>query len=113
MKNISDLKRQLDNLQDQDIDILNPPLPSSAKQKNRAKFLSTCIQYLESEPSEAFVKKEIGRIETRIAEIMRMKINWTTDKRFESKEKAELSYRLHYGVPQLEVQLNTLKFLAE
>ena len=59
------------------------------------------------------LKKEIRRIETRIAEIMRMKINWTTDKQFESKEKAELAYRINYGVPQLETQLNTLKFLAE
>jgi len=111
MKSISDLKRQLDNLVDLEIDLLNPPVASSAKAKNKAKFLTTCIRYLESAPSDDFIEKEVKRIGQRIHEIMRVYGCWATDKTFDSDEKRLAAYRNYYGVPQLETQLDCLKFL--
>ncbi len=113
MKDIKQIQRDLDELYEYDIDLLAPPTKPSAKHTNRARFLQMCVHYLETKPSEAFLKKELERINTRIYEIIKLFNCWATEKQFDTQEKKLSAYRKEMGIIELEKQVDALKFLID
>lgn len=84
------------------------------RMKKRRDFLRICMNYLESNPAEDFIKKEEGRLENRIN--MYMKEYTPLDEEKNSKKectKHKNNYQKEMGIPKLRVQLKTLYFLLK
>jgi hypothetical protein len=77
--------------------------------RKRVQFLNTCKMYLLTRPDEAFIIKEIERLEKRIKLLdegfihFRPPLGHTGNPR--------LLYEKETGIPALKTQLDTLKFI--
>lgn len=112
----SDLIEVVNTLQEDKQKKVEDRMKKSAATKLRKKipFLKTCIMYVESGPSEQFVKKEIERIETKINLRMGLFIlddYKEVDKKTVSKFKRE--HEKKYEIPHLREQVRTLRFLLK
>jgi hypothetical protein len=82
------------------------------KVKKRIAFLRTVARYLESDPSDDFLSKEIERLANRINLIHIEFAKYIPTKYFE-KDKDRLKYYLDENdVPRLRLQLSALRFIA-
>src|SRR5260221_14692039 len=68
-------------------------------------FLKTCIAYLESQPTEEFVKQEVKRIETRLDLINKEYDGWITAKVFKNDKEKLKGYLKDFDVPLLKLQV--------
>lgn len=84
------------------------------RMKRRRDFLRVCVHYLESNPSEDFIKKEETRLENRIN--MYMKEYQPLDETKSSKKECtahRVEYQKEMGIPKLRIQLKTLYYLLK
>lgn len=87
---------------------------AATKLRKKIPFFKMCIMYVESNPSEQFVKKEIDRVETKIN--LRM-AQFVLDeyKELDKKTVAKLKreHEKKYEIPHLREQVRTLRFLLK
>ncbi len=80
--------------------------------KKRLQFLATCKNYIESKPTEEFVKKEVTRLENKINLLTAGFIKpENIDNKTLAKIKSE--YDSEMGIKKLRNQLRTLRYLAK
>jgi hypothetical protein len=72
--------------------------------------LKTLVKYLETNPCEKFIEKEIERLKNRITKTQVGFVSqWEPDTKYYKKERA--NYLKEMGVPKLRQQLQSLLFL--
>lgn len=84
--------------------------------RKKIPFLKTCIMYLESSPTEAFVKKELDRIETKINLRMSqfpLDQYQKSDMPLTEVNKLKKAHEKKYEIPHLREQVRTLRFLLK
>lgn len=86
-----------------------------SKQLKRLSFLRTCNMYLESNPSVDFINQEIKRISSRIELLEKGFDVWKElpRKKVVSDRGLITFYRKEMGIPNLKIQLSTLKFILK
>jgi len=77
----------------------------------RVVLLTNISHYLETFPSEEFIKSEIGRISKRIELIHEQFEEWTPSQYFEKEKEKYNAYMKECGVPKLRLQLKALLFI--
>jgi hypothetical protein len=85
-----------------------------ARLKNKLSYLKICKAYLESNPSEDFLKKEVGRIENRVNKIMELCIPLDESRALKSDiNKHKKAYESEMGIVTIKKQLSTLYYLLK
>lgn len=106
--------KAIEYLQDELTELLNTnqddfTKPQLNRIKKRIQFVRTCVMYLESNPSEDFLNKEASRLKARIGLIA------DSFKDYSRPAGVRGSIRKYYdkemGVPLLNIQLRTIKFI--
>lgn len=83
------------------------------KKRERVDELKNLKLYIESNPSEGFIKSEIDRIEKsieRINDFENFKI-WRLSQDHSDQKKLKTQYNKELGLPTLKAQLKTLNYL--
>lgn len=83
------------------------------KIKKRLSFLIDCIRYLESHPTEEFLKKEQDRLAKRIVLLKAGFKDWLPDKQYDTEKKQQIAYYKECKIPSLNNHLKTIKFLLQ
>lgn len=80
--------------------------------KGKLEYLKLCLLYIESKPSEEFVKKEKERLTNRINAFMELyKVPESWGKTLKARHKRE--YEKDMGVFKLRKQLSTIHFILK
>lgn len=117
MKTVKELK---DEIADIKYKIQNQEMKAAVEKRLRKRipFLSTCIAYVESEPSRDFVKKQLGDCENKISLRMRlfpldqyMAEDSKVDK--PTIRKLKMAHEKKYEIPHLRDQVRALRFLLK
>jgi hypothetical protein len=106
MRSVEQIISVIEQLKESDFDEMKP-----AKKKavfNRINFLITCQRYLESKPSEDFLRKEESRLSRRIDLIDKGLHAYCQSSVSKS---AKRDYEKENGIPTLKEQLKTIKYL--
>lgn len=116
MKNVTEIKKRMDEI----VVARYAPLPkeeTDRKYKSRQKklkieydFLNVCKLYLETEPTEEFIKKEKKRLENRLQLISE---GYKHDERqtLKDQKKDRKDYDKLMGVSKIKSQLKAIYFL--
>ncbi len=75
--------------------------------KKRLEFLNLVKMYIETQPDEYFVAKEIQRIENRIT----LMLNQFDKSKYKDPKEALKKYEKDSGIPELRKQLKALRFI--
>jgi len=79
---------------------------------SRIEFLTTCLRYVETDPSKEFISKEVDRIESRINLIDDGYAYWRTINMLSAMEAERIKeYNKQMGLSTLKSQLQCLKFI--
>lgn len=119
MRKIQDVKNELSDVREE-IKILQKVDKADVRRakalKKRIPVLNQCMMYLESEPTESFIRQEISRVENKIT--LRMNQfpldhyqQTNVDPRTVNKLKRD--HEKKYDVPKLREQVRTLRFLLK
>lgn len=109
MKTLEELKKELSELLVTDTrDWKNLQIN---RFKKRVQFLKLCISYMESEPTPEFLKKEVSRLKKRSELIEDSFPQYTPPKQFDNQKKLKSFYYKEMGIPKINQQLKTLRFL--
>lgn len=110
MKTLQELQTELHGLPQVQLDPTNPESKKYyARMQKYALFLKQCILYLESNPTPAFIRSEIKRLEETINLI---NLRFEAWKRLPDNYNSPITkYRNDAGVPLMRSQLRTLKFI--
>lgn len=77
--------------------------------KKRIEFLQLVEKYLETSPDELYLGRDIKRIENRIA-LIQKEFN---PEDYKDPKKASEEHEKKWGVPQLKIQLRTLRYIKK
>ena len=81
-----------------------------SKAANRIEFLKTVKMYIQSEPTEAFCKKELDRLESRVTKLQGdYPVLKNCDRKTQTAKIKE--YEKELGIPALKLQIKTLRFI--
>lgn len=80
-----------------------------SRNKNRIEFLRIVEKYLESAPDELFLTRDIKRIEDRINLIHKEFPHGN----YKDPKEAFKEHEKKWGVPQLKIQLRTLRYIKK
>lgn len=75
--------------------------------KNRISFLKIVQRYMEEAPDELYITRDIKRIENRITAL----IDSFDPTQYKDSTEAKKKYENDMGIPQLRIQLRTLRFI--
>lgn len=78
-----------------------------SKRKNRIVFLRTVSAYLESGPLPSYIDLEIERIQNRVVLLS----NSFDRSQYKDPKEAFAKYEKEMGIPDLRIQLRTLRFI--
>src|ERR1700721_1062937 len=81
------------------------------KIKKKIQFLTTIVRYLETFPSEEFIKTEISRLNKRVSMVKDQFKDYVRSKYFEKEKDKLKAYLKECGVPKLKLQLKALRFI--
>lgn len=110
MKTINELQKELDNIMQQDRSDLTPPQVS--RLQSRAAYLRHCIYYLQTHPTEDFIRKESERLSNRISQFDVHYPLWVGPAGLDDKQKRS-TYEREMGYAKIKQQLKTLNFLLQ
>lgn len=113
MKTIPELQKEL---KDVEYSIQNDEMKPAAERKLRKRipFLRTCIKYIETNPSQSFMKSEIEKVENKINLRMgQFCLDDYQDLDKKTVNKLRKQHEKKYEVPHLREQVRTLRFLLK
>lgn len=106
MKSLLDVKTEIASLNESRKETELTPRQES-RAKNRIEFLKTVELYLENNPDELYLGREIKRIENRINKI----IESFDPTPFQDPKEPKKEYEKEMGIPHLRLQLKTLRYI--
>ena len=115
MKNIAVIKNEIDEILSIDRVLLSEEDGGPKKLKaarKRLKYLEYIKAYLSTNPSEEFVRSEIDRITSLVKAIDDRFVN-VGFKTLVAEKKARKEFLKDYGVPKMNEQLKTLRFILK
>ena len=80
-----------------------------SRARGRLKFLKTVQFYLEGNPTEYFIKKEIERLENR----NNLLLSQFDESKYSNYSKPKKKYEEEMGIPLLRVQLRALRYIKK
>ncbi len=112
MKQIKEIKSEIKRIEEKysnQSQFEKRELKRAGKKKS---LLISCVQYLETDPSEAVIKAQLLSVMHKIELINAGYSNWFTVTAGASKSKNPLTmYRAELGVPLLKHQVSVMKYL--
>lgn len=96
---------------DFDNDSINLTKREQVSANNKILFLRHVLAYLNTFPSEEFVKSEIGRLRNRLQLINDQFKEWVPTQYFETDKEKLKEYLKEMGVPKLKIQIKALTFI--
>lgn len=108
MRSLLDVKTEIETLKE---DCKEKGLKRSqlSRKKKRIKFLAIVQAYLETSPDELYLGREIKRIENRINAL----VDSFDPTQFKDPKEPKKKYEKEMGIPQLQQQLRTLRFIKK
>lgn len=113
MKTVRDIKARIIDVENfMKTELKEKKTGVSAQSKGKLNVLKTCKMYLESKPSEDFVKKEKDKVSNRIDEIFKEYKPLDRDENSPKQCRQYLTiFEKNWEVPKLRSQLKVLKFI--
>lgn len=107
-----DIRNMCDDIRDHEKSKLRADKTAAKKLRKKLPVLRQCLKYLQSEPTETFVRNEISRIKTKIDLRMR---EFVFDEKLDlyTIAKMKKEHRKKYEIGKLEEQLKTLNYLLK
>ena len=81
--------------------------------KGQLSFLKLVVAYLESGPSDDFLKQEIDRLEARYLRIMEHYPVWTPTQYFEKEKDRLKEFQKLNDLPKLKLQMRALRYIKQ
>jgi hypothetical protein len=76
-------------------------------------FLKLVVSYLETGPSDDFLKQEINRLEARYTKIMEHFPVWTPTQYFEKEKDRLKEFQKINDLPKLKLQMRALRYISQ
>lgn len=116
MKKIKELKAEVSELRKVRYDKMDYEAGESLRKKNgkRVSLLNKCIMYLETDPTEEFVKKQIKETFSTIQHLNEGFADWkngSEDMKSLTDPEARRIFSSETGLAKLKMQLKVLKFI--
>lgn len=117
MKTIEHLESEIQVLKNNvEAHVKNGELKEKAQCLDRINYLTYCISYLSSNPTQQFIDKEIMRLRTTIEEKQKVIDDYFLRESFQKMQKSEFSKLVknketQYGLPNFRKQLENLLFI--
>lgn len=106
MRTLLEVKTEIATLFEDCTHMANTPAQLSRK-KNRILFLRLVERYLETAPDELYLGRDIARLENRITAL----IDSFDPTQYKDPKEPKKKYEKEMGIPELRVQLRTLRFI--
>jgi hypothetical protein len=83
------------------------------KLQSRILFLKMVVAFLETGPTDEFLKGEIGRLSARYKKIMDLFPAWTPTQYFEKEKDKLREFEKLNDIPKLRMQTRALRYIAD
>lgn len=83
--------------------------PQVSRRKNRIEFLKLVANYLETSPKEQYIELEIDKLQDKIAILS----NRFDASEYKDSREAFKQHEKDMGIPQLRIQLRTLRYIKK
>ncbi len=114
MITVQDIKREINEITDRVRLETDMRKSEKTKLKKRVGLLRKCILYLETNPTDDFLKKEIDRLENRISLIMALcPLGEPKAVAGSVIKKMKIEYEKNHDIPKFREQVRVMRFLIK
>lgn len=113
MKQVSDIQKEITEVTMQIKDLADFP-KDVKKLKKRLPVLLFLQQYLETAPTEEFLRKEVQRLSNRVKEVMKMYVPLDPQHNMNAQiSKHKREFEKIWEIPKIKKQIEALKYLLK